>query len=354
MQGETRNIGGSAALVGLLLLALVRGSLVHSDDLAGTGNTAVGNLLYAPFATANLNPFVHVYNPLRAHTAKLPSKGMWQARLHGEVASHFTERTVSGPDQPESIFIDGESHRLNLEFNYAFSDVMTWSFSLPYITHERGGLDNAIDSWHQFWGLPDGGRPQFPEDQLRFNHQSGSVNPTELNDSVDGLGDLRLTMAYQIARQHSRYWSLRASLKLPTGDSDKFTGSGSRDLTLALAFSEYNLLASGRWQLHASAGLTRLGNSNLLNSQRRDWVGFASSTVSWRLRPNVVLKLQIDAHSAYYRSKLKELGEPSAQLVVGATIALADNWSVDVALSEDIIVDTAPDAVFIVGLNRQF
>jgi hypothetical protein len=226
--------------------------------------------------------------------------------------------------------------------------------TLAYSSHEGGGLDNAIDAWHQFWGLPDGGRPQFPDDQLRFHYRGDRLNDAELNDSVDGLGDLRLALAYQLARRDSRYWSLRASLKLPTGDSDSFTGSGSRDLSVALAFSERNLLASDRWQLHASAGITRLGNAELLNQQRRDWVGFASSTLSWQLRPRLVLKLQIDAHSAYYHSALKALGGHSAQLVVGAAWALAEQWSVDVALSEDIIVDTAPDAVFLVALNRLF
>jgi len=342
-----------AAMLPLLLLAP---AMVQAGDhqLATVVAKNSSVVLGSPFASANLNPFVQAYNPQRAETAQLAAAGTVYFRLQGEVASHFTTRSVAGRDEPESISIDGETHQINIKLKYAVSDDLEWAVSIPYSSHESGRLDSAIDSWHKFWGLPDGARPSVPADQLRMSYRRDEFNNVQLTESVDGIGDLRLALAYQLARGDSRYWSLRASLKLPTGDSNKLTGTESRDLALSLALSEGILFGSDRWQLHASAGLTRLGDGDLLNQRRRDWVGFASSTLSWRMRPNIALKLQVDAHSAYYHSELKELGEPSAQLVLGATLTLAEQWAFDVALSEDIIVDTAPDVVFFLGLNRVF
>jgi len=320
--------------------------------LGGADRSVGDSLLGAPFATANLNPFVQVYNPQRAQTAQLAAKGTVQFRLQGEVASHFTERTVAADEHQESVFIDGETHQVNMKLKYAVSDDLELGISIPYSSQERGGLDSTIEGWHNFWGLPDGERPSFPQDQLRMSYRRDEHNLADLNKSVNGVGDLRLAVAYQLAQQDSRYWLLRASLKFPTGDSDKLTGSESRDAALSLSYSELNLFSTGRWQLHASAGVTRLGSGGLLNNRRRDWGGFASTAVSWRLRPGIALKFQIDAHSAYYHSELKELGDPSAQLVLGAAFALSPGWTIDVAFSEDIVVDTAPDVVFLFGLNK--
>ena len=61
--------------------------------------------------------------------------------------------------------------------------------------------------------------------------------------------------------------------------------------------------------------------------------------------------MQLDAHSAAWDSPREALGESSAQLVVGASAQLGKAWIIDLAFSEDIVVERSPDIVFQVGLR---
>lgn len=308
----------------------------------------VADSLDAPFLSSNLNPFVLVYSPPVAEDAQLENAGSLRFTLQAEVANSFTERS----DGVESVFIDGETHRATARVIYSVSDALELGIAIPYISHESGRLDDLIENWHDTWSLPDGSRPVFEQDQLSYRYSDASGNLVAVEQSTDGLGDLRLTAAYQLASEGSRHWALRGSVKLPTGEVEDLTGSDSTDIALSLSMTERNLFDSANWVLHASGGFLWLGSSELLEERREDWVGLGSTTVSWRVRPDISLKVQVDAHSAFYDSDLKELGEPSVQLVFGGAINVGKGWLVDIAVSEDIAVDTAPDVVFLIGLNR--
>ncbi len=66
-------------------------------------------------------------------------------------------------------------------------------------------------------------------------------------------------------------------------------------------------------------------------------------------------KIQLDWHSPFYiNSDLKEINNWSAQIAVGGSILLPYNTLLDLAVVEDIIVNTAPDVVFHLGLRKQF
>lgn len=304
--------------------------------------------LDAPFLSSNLNPFVLVYSPPVAEDTQLGKSGNLRFALQTEVANSFTERR----DGVESVFIDGETHRATAHVKYSVSDVLEVGVAIPYISHESGRLDDLIENWHDTWGLPDGSRPAFEPDQLRYRYSDASGDLVAVEQSTDGIGDARLTVAYQLASADNRHWALRTSVKLPTGDVDDLTGSDSTDIALSLGVTERNLFGNANWVLHASGGLLWLGNSELLEERREDWVGFGSTTVSWRVRSDISLKVQLDAHSAFYDSDVKELGEASAQLVFGGAINVGKGYVLDIAVSEDIVVDTAPDVAFLIGLQK--
>jgi hypothetical protein len=66
------------------------------------------------------------------------------------------------------------------------------------------------------------------------------------------------------------------------------------------------------------------------------------------------LKLQLDGHTAFYDSDLRQLGDFSTQLVMGGTLGLPWDLLLDLAVSEDSTVTTAPDVVFHFNLHRLF
>jgi hypothetical protein len=267
--------------------------------------------------------------------------------LQLDISNNFTEDNKGR----EAIFIDGETHRANIQFRYGLSDAIELGIDVPYLSHDSGSLDSVIEDWHDLFSFPDGGRPEFPRDQLQFTYQRDGQTISSVTSSNDGVGDVSLSMGYQLSQSETRQWAVRTALKLPTGDADDLLGSESTDLSLGLNVSDQGLLQQYNITLHGSAGVLLMDGGEVLEDLQEDWVMYGSSTLSWQASSNVSLKLQLDAHTAFYDSALTELGDDSAQLILGGAIRLGESWILDLALSEDIAVDTAPDVVFHIGIK---
>ncbi len=68
----------------------------------------------------------------------------------------------------------------------------------------------------------------------------------------------------------------------------------------------------------------------------------------------IALKAQVSGHTPFYQSDLRELGKDALQLIVGGTLAFSPQTSLDIGVSEDIIVRTSPDVAFHLALKRLF
>lgn len=303
--------------------------------------------LLQPFATSNRNPFVQVYGLPVARSAELVSPGQVATGLVLEAANSFTLDDKRG----EQIVIDGETHRAQLSLRRGFDAGWEIGVELPWLSHEGGGLDSFIDNWHSAFGLPDGDRPDYPSDRLHYSYSLNGQQQVNVSRSSDGIGDISLTAGYSLASSNTRQWALRTALKLPTGDADKLTGSESTDIALALHLSDSGWLDSHDLLLHGSAGVLRIEGGDVLDAIREDWVLYGSATLAWLATDNTSLKIQFDAHTAFYDSALTELGSDSAQLTLGGSVKLGEDWTVDLSVIEDIAVDTAPDVVFMLGLR---
>ncbi len=299
-----------------------------------------------PFASANRNPFVQVYGLPTARSARLAAPGQSQFALQLEAANSFTVNSGGN----ESILIDGESYRANLQWRRGVGEHLEVGLDLPYLSHDPGSMDSFIEDWHNLFGFPDGDRPDFPRDQLRYAYGRGEAVPVNLTSASSGVGDASLNAAYGWSTAANRRWALRGQVKLPTGDAEKLLGSESTDLALGLHFSD-SAWRDNDVAVHASLGALWMDEGDVLDTLREDWAVYGSSTLAWQTTENVSLKLQLDAHTALYDSELEELGSASAQLILGGALRLGQRWVLDLAVSEDIVVDTAPDVVFMIGLT---
>ncbi|WP_101758483.1 DUF3187 family protein [Oceanicoccus sp. KOV_DT_Chl] len=309
-------------------------------------SAAAADRLNDPYVITSRSPFVQIYGLPAAQGAELQGSGQWSGGLQIDVSNNFAENDSAS----EQVFIDGETHRVNLQGRYGLNEKWELGIDVPYLSHKSGGLDSFIDDWHDFWGFPDGDRPAFPQDQLQFSYQNAAGDSVLLNEPEAGVGDVSLSAAYQLSNNDDQYWALRAAVKIPTGDADSLLGSESTDISLALNFSDQQLGQSA-FAFHGSAGVMFMDDGEVLSELREDWVVFGSSTLSWLYSSAVSLKLQLDVHSAFYDSGLTELGDDSAQLIIGGAIRLSEHWLLDLAVSEDIAVDTAPDVVFHIGVK---
>jgi len=317
------------------LLGLIVSPLVLADKLID------------PFVTTNQNPFVQVYGLPAAQSAGLTPIGKFRAGLQLDVSSNFT----LGNKLDEVISVDGETHRAKLQIRYGLTDYIEMGIDVPYLGHKRGSLDGFIERWHDFWGLPTGNRPNYPRDQLDYSYRKNGQLLAAVTEPRSGIGDVSLSLGYQLATNEKRQWALRTLVKLPTGDAEQLLGSGSTDIAASINFTDQSLMQKYKLTWHGSAGLLWMGNGEVLDPQREDWVAYGSLTLGWLATQNVSLKLQLDAHTAFYGSALTELGEESAQLVFGGAVRLGKHWMLDLAVSEDIVVGAASDVVFHIGIK---
>ncbi|MFA5514665.1 MAG: DUF3187 family protein [Desulfuromonadales bacterium] len=303
-----------------------------------------------PFATRNQNPLVQIYGLPPAEPATLLDRGRLSTHLTLDIANNF----ASSATDDEAVALDGETYRSNIALRYGVNERFEIGLDIPFVSHAGGFLDGFIEGWHDTFGLPEGGRKQSSRDQLAYRYARDGQPLVELSDSSAGFGDLRLSAAWQMVRtagEDPSAAALRLSLKLPTGDSDKLLGSGSTDLALSLA-GQRALPTEERLAVFASLGALLTTDGEVLEEQRRNLAGFGSLGFGWAACDWLSLKIQLDGHTALYKdSSLTEINAHSLQLVLGGALQLAEGITLDLAVGEDIVVDSAPDVVFHLGLR---
>ena len=119
-------------------------------------------------------------------------------------------------------------------------------------------------------------------------------------------------------------------------------------------YSNVSISRFPRWHFNQTLGVLKNNAADLFETKVKDLVYFGSSQVGRKIRERLNLKLQLDYHTSLYSSDLKQLGNASAQLVLGGTIKVSESFALDLSLSEDIAANTAPDVTFSLGLRRTF
>ena len=91
-----------------------------------------------------------------------------------------------------------------------------------------------------------------------------------------------------------------------------------------------------------------------MSSQREQTAAFGNLGLVWLPLSKLNLKLQLDAHSSFYEgTRLDFLGD-SIQLTAGGSIFFGSRTSLDLAITEDVLVGASPDVVFVVTLSSGF
>ena len=291
----------------------------------------------APFLTHDQNPLTLIYGLPLPTAARLSTHQQWQLTTSLNISNTINAEVNAN----ELLLIDVETYQLNLLLDYGLSKNWMLRFHLPMLAHSSGFLDSWIDSYHDTLNLPQHIRPSYPVDQLHIYYQSNGTTLVNVQQRATGIGDLSMQLGYQLfslADSNLSYW---ASLKLPTGDIDKLTGSGSIDLAFWL--SADNRLNNDNW-LYGNLGLMFMSDSDGLQAVQKNTLLFANAGFQLQAWEIILLKLQLDSHSAFYDTKTKFLG-PVVQLTFGGTI-LFDSSTLNISISEDIQTLASPDVTF--------
>ncbi|MEQ9395497.1 DUF3187 family protein [Haliea sp.] len=312
----------------------------------------VGCLLALPVAAAateplyakNLSPVAGLFGLPSSRAAELAAPGRWQFAAHAGIASHFAVDS----NRRETVNLDGETWRMAFDLRYGLAEHWELQLEVPVLSHDGGSLDSLIDGWHDFWGMPDGGRKDVPRDRLDYRYVSTSGG-FDLRDSSGGVGDITLALHRALYRDDSWQLSAGAGYKFASGRERDFLGSGAEDAFVVLRAGRAAPGSRFSWQ--GQAGYLRAGRSDLLGpAQERD-LWFAGVGMDWAWLDSLSLLLQVDSHSAPLDSSLTALGGSALLLTAGARWRFSADWTLDLGLAEDIRVETAPDVTFQASLR---
>jgi len=163
---------------------------------------------FAPFRTRNLSPTVLVQTQTTAKPARLQESGQYKTFLDLDLANH----AIIDSSASEHVHLDGETFVGTFGLRRGIGDRLEIGFNLPWISHNEGSLDDFIANWHDAFSLPNGDRDKLENDRLAFRYQRNGDELLNLDHAVNGLGDLQLHVAWQLATSKATATALHFSL----------------------------------------------------------------------------------------------------------------------------------------------
>jgi len=326
------------------LLLLFVPSLLHAADMEIT-----------PFRVANQSPLVMIQPLPTESAAAIAPKGKFFSALTFDLANNYSSSTTGS----ESILLDGESYRWALSTRYGLTDKIEVGIEVPWIANSGGFLDSFIIDWHDTFGMPQGGRDSAPKNKLKYSYTKSGSQRLLMDSSGSGLGDVVLTGGVKLYEEKSPAvhdaLALRATVKLPTGDSDALRGNGAFGGTVSLCGASNHFTEWGALGLFGSVGGMASAKGDVLKEEQEPVAAFGTIGLGLGPAPWISFKVQINANTPLYKdSSLAELSKSAVLLVMGGALLLPADYQLDIGVSEDISVATAPDVAFHLGLSKVF
>ena len=326
------------------------GFTINRKSLRGlTGLVLLTSYNYAPAATIGLatrdqNPMLQAYY--------LPAMGFssqpgWQYSHSLFITNTYQTESINN----ETLVIDVENYRYDFTIAYQQND---WRLSttIPLIFNQGGSLDGLIEDWHDFFGLPEGGRNSNPDDQLIIEYTKNSQTIFLQNRADNDIGDIEVSLSYQLTGDEKQSSELSVGIELPTGSMETNSGNEATDIAIWLS---HKRAATVLTNLYGLIGYSRLGEGGQLSQQLNSSTWVAQLGAEHAFTPNISGILQFDLHSALIRdSGLKAFGN-SLQMQVGLQFQkLINNHNLDLFFSEDILPGSAPDITFGARLSSNY
>lgn len=314
-------------------------------------NCALGQKLVKPFQTHNQSPLVHFFGiPTNSGGLILEKNTFWFANYFS-IANNATSAQIN----EEAIYLDGEMYRNELFISYGLFSKLEVGIAIPVVKHSSGVMDSFISNWHDAFNLPGKSRKLMPDYSLNYFFMEEKEMVFEMNESKLSFGDISFSMGVPIVQSPKHDLSFRSFVKLPTGNKANLVGSGTSDFGFQITGMINSLPKRKEFTFYYSGGYLRIGKGALLENKVTRNVGFGSIGLAFNANDNWYLKSQLDFHTSLYeKSYTKQLGNASAQLVLGLDYFVAKDLAISIAFVEDIIVNTAPDFVLQVGVSYQF
>ena len=284
------------------------------------------------FPLRSHNPFLQIYGLPAFQTSTVAAPGEFILDIGFDITNDADESL----SETEQLIIDGETSTIAISLRRRVLDRLELGIDVPYVRHSGGSLDGFIRDWHDLFDLSNA-RREGPEDQLRHAYVSNGMTLVGLDSSVSGIGDVQLSVAVPFEKL-----TIRAAVKLPTGDPDKLTGSGAADFSLGLYGSHITSFLERDLSLSGFAGVLALGDGEVLPELQRSVVPYGGLALRWQATAKFALATQLSMQGSYFDTDFDDIGGNSFQLGFGADYRTG-RFLWRFAIAEDVAAGAAAD-----------
>ena len=207
--------------------------------------------------------------------------------------------------------------------------------SIPFYIYYGGFLDGFVGGFHEFLGLPNFLRGMTENGQTRYEYVTPRATPFLGEESTAGVGDVTIHFKKTLYDKGRYAFAVRSDLKLPTGNAEKLSGSGTTDVGIGAAFDRI----TDRWALYVNASYHFLGQPE--NFESKNFFSFMGGA-DWRFKPRLTAHLQYDYARPFVVSTLPIFNDAASQLAVGLRWRYSDRFVYEWRFVEDFS-DVSPD-----------
>lgn len=323
---------GPALLAALALSGACAIVPKHSD--------APARVVRGPIPSRTLEPVKLTYlafRPRRATT--LPEEATELSAL--SAYANIFEKSQSGGDE---VLFDGEIWRTSVHLRRGIGAGADVEIELPVVYATSGFLDEIIEEFHDFFGMPNGGREDHPQFQYDMVAVNGGTEAYHLEGNQFGMGDVPIVLTVSVLEESETRPALavRGGIELPTGSESDGFGNGKVDYGLGFLGER----SFGRWTATGAVDWVDVQSSESFEEANVEADDSLDLQLGLEYRWNDDLSLI--AGSVYTTAPtqdidLEEISGDMLSLDVGVAWDLGASSRMLLVFSEDLITQSAPD-----------
>ena len=326
-----------------VVLSLVTGGCAllpeHSDAPRATVRGPIPARVQQPIKLGTLG-----FRPRRAATE---TAGHASLGVESAYSNIFQNGVGPGGQQ---VVLDAETWNNTLIATYGLSERADVELDLSVLYASNGFLDSAIESWHQFWGMPDGGRESRPRDAYETHVEIAGQQIYALDPYEFSLLDTPLVFTQRFVDEDDDTpgVAVRAGVDLPTGSESRGAGNGGWDWGAGVVAEK----TFGRWSMTGAVDWVDAKRpSSFVGSGVDVYDGFdVQLGVEYRWNDRISLLTGLVLTPPVTRDfTIKELDREMLGLDVGVAWDTGPSSQLHVGFEEDLMTASGPDIVFFAG-----
>lgn len=250
-----------------------------------------------PIGVRTQNPLYLMFLGLPMESPQTLNRDQFEFTVQTTFSNVFEIDTLSAQT---NYNLDMEIWRTVLSFSYGITNSLDVRLDLPFLSTSGGFLDSFIQSYHNTFGVPNGGREKTTNGLYNFNLSQGGTTLLNFKSLPIGLSDATVRFKYLISDKLNIPFKLAvsAALKVPTGVATHGFSSKRADFGISLAREK----SLKRFHLATQLGYVVLGGQEKLNPILRDGFFTFGQSAEFQIIDGLAVLMELSGNTSAFKN----------------------------------------------------